>query len=262
MHPGAWFTWTIAAGLVAATTTNPFYLLPLVAVSYLVYATHRGSGPQVRSFRFFLTFGFFALATRTLFVVFTPGGPTWDGLVFDALEGARLATLLIVFGTFNAVTDPFKVLRLAPRRFQEPALAAALALSLTPRTLESVGQVREAQKLRGMDVARWRSWTSLVIPVLETGMEQAVTLAESMDARGHGRARRSRYRPDRWTTPASLITVAATVVGGGFLAAFLGHAASLGVPTYPARWPQVDPLLLTAVFLLAVPALVGREVSE
>ncbi len=259
MHPGAWLIWALGAGTVAASTTNPFYLFPLVAVSYLVHSTHRGTGPQARSFRFFLTFAAFAFTTRTLFVALTPGGPTWDGLWFDALEGARLATLLIVFGTFNAVTDPFKVLRLAPRRFHEPALAAALALSLTPRTLESVTQVREAQRLRGMDVARWRSWAGLVIPVLETGMEQAVVLAESMDARGHGRTRRSRYRPERWTTGAMLIAAAAVAAAGPFVIAYLDHSGALSVPTYPIRWPSVSMWLLAGVFCLGMPALVPRH---
>lgn len=259
MHPGAWFTWVVAAGTVAATTTNPFYLVPLIAVTYLVYSVHHRSGPQARSFRFFVGFALVAFATRTLFIVFTPGGPTWDGLVYDALEGARLGVMLIIFGTFNAVTDPFRVLRLAPRRFQEPALAAALALSLTPRTIESAGLVREAQRLRGIDTRRWRSWVALVVPVLETGMEQAVSLAESMDARGHGRGRRTRYRPDRWRAGALVVAVAGAAAATLFLMGFFRHSASLVMPTYPARWPEVDILLLVSLILLAAPALFAPE---
>ena len=91
----------------------------------------------------------------------------------------RLAALLVVFGTFNAVTDPFGVVRLAPRRFHEPALAAALALSIAPRTISMAGKVREAQRLRGIHVSRWRSLPALAVPILETGMEDALTLARN-----------------------------------------------------------------------------------
>ena len=73
------------------------------------------------------------MALRTALVFF--GTVDAANVAYAALEGARLAALLIVFGTFNAVTDPFGVVRLAPRRFHEPALAAALALSIAPRTI-------------------------------------------------------------------------------------------------------------------------------
>jgi hypothetical protein len=36
MHPGAWMAWATCAGLVAFTTTNPWYLAVLVAVAWFV----------------------------------------------------------------------------------------------------------------------------------------------------------------------------------------------------------------------------------
>ena len=114
-------------------------------------------------------------------------------------------------------------------------------------------RVREAQQLRGIQVPRWRSLPALVVPVLETGMEDAVTLAESMDARGHGRGRRTRYRPDRWTLEAALTATAATIAGGVFLtAAWTGHGG-LHPATAPLAWPPVEPALLAVIGLLAVP---------
>ncbi|MDQ3941153.1 MAG: hypothetical protein M3238_07380, partial [Actinomycetota bacterium] len=155
LHQGAWIAWATGAGIVAVTTTNPFYLLPLVAVAYLVHAAHAVPGPAARSFRVFALFGLFAIATRTALVFLTPlvpqAGPISTGtIVAGVLEGARLATLLVIFGTYNSVSDPFAVLKLAPRRLHEPALAAALALSIAPRTVAAVGRVREAQRVRGI----------------------------------------------------------------------------------------------------------------
>ena len=57
MHPAAWILWATCAGLVAFSTTNPLYLLPLIAVAWFVNAVHRRPGPTARSFRTFLLFG-------------------------------------------------------------------------------------------------------------------------------------------------------------------------------------------------------------
>jgi energy-coupling factor transport system permease protein len=257
LHPGAWIAWATGAGLVAFLTTDPVYLLLLVATSWLVFATHRLPGPEARAFRLFLIAAAVTVVLRTSLAflgVVSPGS-----LAFAFLEGLRLATILVVFGTFNAITDPFGVVRLAPRRLHEPALAAALALSIAPRTVASVSRVREAQRLRGIHVTPLRSLPALAVPVLESGMEQAVTLAESMDARGHGRGRRSRYRPQRWTAPAVAIAASAGVAAATFLSASFGGWAVLHPATTPFELPPADPVLLGAIALLAVPGLVRPD---
>lgn len=257
MHPAAWIIWAACAGLVAFSTTNPLYLVPLVAVSWFVYAANRRSGPGARSFRMFLLFGFVAMGARTLLVLF--GTVDASSVAYALLEGMRLAVLLVVFGTFNAVTDPFGVLRLAPRRFHEPALAAALALSIAPRTIEAAGRVREAQALRGIHVARWRSLAALAVPVLESGMEEAVTLAESMDARGHGRGTRSRYRPQTWTATAAVSSIAAFLAAASFVASGIRGIGDLQPSTYPLAWPDASPILIGAVCLLALPGFLRQR---
>jgi energy-coupling factor transport system permease protein len=262
LHPGSWIVWATCAGVVAFSTTDPFYLGLLVAVAWFVHAGNRTGGVAARSFRIFLLAGLAAMTIRTLLVLL--GTVNVENVAYAALEGMRLAALLIVFGTFNSVSDPFGVIRLAPRRFHEPALAAALALSIAPRTIQMVGKVREAQELRGIRTSRLRSLSSLAIPVLATGMEEAVTLAESMDARGHGRGRRSRYRPQRWSGAAVAVAVSASTAAGVFVAAWLGGPGGTGLQpsTFPLLWPAADPVLLAAVTLLALPGFMrtgGRQ---
>ena len=257
MHPAAWLVWATCAGLVTFTTTDPFYLAMIVAVAWFVYAAQRIPGPMARSFRVFAIAGLVTMAVRTALVFF--GTVDASSVAFAALEGARLATLLVVFGTFNAVTDPFGVVRLAPRRFHEPALAAALALSIAPRTIAMVGQVREAQRMRGLRTAGWRTLPALAVPVLETGMDEAVTLAESMDARGHGRGRRSRYRPARWTTGAVVMSMCALVAAGVVLVAAFTGRGGLHPSTFPLTWPDAEPVLIATIALLAVPGVFPRQ---
>jgi energy-coupling factor transport system permease protein len=125
-----------------------------------------------------------------------------------------------------------------------------------------VGRVREAQRLRGIQVSPLRSLPALAVPVLEAGMEQAVTLAESMDARGHGRGRRSRYRAQRWSAPAAAIAAAALLAALVFLSASFGGWAVLHPSTSPIVWPETEPVLLAAIALLALPGFVRGGASR
>ena len=205
----------------------------------------------------FVFFGFLTIVTRTALVFFGP--VTTSSVVNAALEGLRLATVLTIFGTFNAVSDPFGVLRLAPRRFHEPALAAALALSLAPRTIEAASRVREAQKMRGIEMSRLRALPALAVPVLATGMEEATTLAESMDARGHGRGRRTRYRPQPWTAWSIVTALAALVAVVIVFSASRDGWGALAMSTSPLEVPDVSMVIVPAILLLAIPAFRGTR---
>ena len=107
--------------------------------------------------------------------------------------------------------------------------------------------------MRGIDISGLRALPALAIPVLETGMEDAVTLAESMDARGHGRGRRTRYRPQPWDL-SSLLTAATGIAAAAVFGASITSGAALSVSTFPFEWPQAVPALVLAACLLSLPA--------
>ena len=78
MHPGAWILWATCAGMVTFTTTNPFYLALVVAVSFFVYAAQRVPGPTARSFRVFAIAGLITMVVRTSLVFLgTVDAGTW-----------------------------------------------------------------------------------------------------------------------------------------------------------------------------------------
>lgn len=265
IHQGAWLAWATAAAICAIATTNPFYLLLLCAIAWVVHAAHWVPGPSSRSFKIFVLFAAGAIVIRTALVALTPLVPDANPLstgtfVAAFVEGLRLGTLLVIFGTFNSVSDPSGILKLAPRRFHEAGLAASLALSIAPRTIERVGRVREAQRLRGIKISSFRTLPALAVPVLETGMDDALALAESMDARGHGRGPRSRYRPERWNRVSLLLVGMAAVAAVAFGLAFAQHSATLSMPSFPLRWPEVSIWLVMGELGLAIPAVLVRGV--
>ena len=253
LHPGAWLVWAVGAGLVAISTTNPFYLLPLAASAWIVHVIC--GRHDDRAWRVFLTIAAIAVVMRTVLVAFGPIGS--GSVVGAALEGLRLGVLLVIFGTFNSVADPSRVLKLAPRRFYEVSLAAALALSIAPRTLAAIGRVREAQRMRGFGSPRWRSLPVLVVPVLQNGLEDAIVLAESMDARGHGRGRRSRYRPEGPSAAAICVAASAAAAAALFIGTGLSGGGDLLPSMTPPEWPDASFALTAAAFSFASPAAIA-----
>jgi energy-coupling factor transport system permease protein len=256
VHPAAWIVWATGVGIAAFVTTNPLYLLILIAASWFVSTAQRVPGPTNRSFRMFLIAGVLTLVVRTALVV--AGTIDAPSIAFAALEGLHLATILIVFGAFNTVTDPYGIVRLAPRRFHEPALAAALALSIAPRTVAGVQRVLEAQRLRGITTTALRALPALAVPVLASGMDESLTLAESMDARGHGRGRRTRYRPQRWTGGAALTAAAGVIAAAGFIWASVARTGELHPATDPLAWPAASLALVAVAVSAAIPGIVPR----
>src|SRR5581483_2014288 len=146
---------------------------------------------------------------------FTVGGSIELPVVLQAgNEGLVIIGVIAVFGAFNAVASHFELVQALPRAFYEVGLVVIVALAFVPSTIGAVSDVREADRARtgGRVVRRGRLLRQLV-PVLESGLERAVTLAESMDSRGfaHGGAS-PRDRIAGWCGAASLLALASAFV--------------------------------------------------
>src|SRR5205823_9034325 len=82
-----------------------------------------------------------------------------------------------------------ELVQAAPRAFYEVGLIVTVGVAFVPSIISTVGRVREADRARCGGVPRRRGrLLRYAFPVLENGMEQAMMLAESMDARGFAAA--------------------------------------------------------------------------
>src|SRR5439155_11339530 len=86
LHPAAWMLWATCAGLVVFSTRNPFYLGPVVAAAWFVYAACHVQGPSARAFLTFALGGLIAMMLRTALVFL--GTVDASSVVYAALEGA------------------------------------------------------------------------------------------------------------------------------------------------------------------------------
>lgn len=215
LHPLAWWLWALGLAVAASFTTNPFILLMLIGVAWLVVVLRRSDQPWGQSFRIYAWLGLSIVVVRMTFALFLGGGwiggpvlidlpgvplPDWvagitllgplyaQALVFALYDGLRLATIVILIGAANSLANPKRVLRSVPPALYEIGTALVVAVTVLPQFAESARRVRAAQSLRAGDTRRVGRLRRFLVPVLEDALEHSMALAAGMDTRGYGRA--------------------------------------------------------------------------
>jgi energy-coupling factor transport system permease protein len=260
-HPLAWCAWATAALAAAFIDRNPFLQALLLLIVVNIFIAYRAG--RIRNWKVGLALAVVpivfsvALSRFGTHVLFTlPAIPviggrwTLDAAVFGASTGAALLLTVAIFGVVQATVRSADLVAILPRPFYRAGTTVALAVAFAPKTVASLQSIREARQLRGQR-AGWRSAPQLLLPLLLTTLERALQYGESLDARGFGSRRRSRYRPLPWSIPDVVVVVSS-------LAAVAGIVLMPPPPYNPyldlrPSAPTTEGLL--AVLLLAMPAL-------
>ncbi|MEI7771562.1 MAG: energy-coupling factor transporter transmembrane component T [Chloroflexales bacterium] len=277
MHTITWLIW-LASALVAATLApNPLYLALIFLATAQVFLACRGDSPLARSFGLFMRAGAIVCAGYIVFAVITVGGArgdtlllalpalrlpaylgglvlggpiTAEALAWGATRGLSVWALMVIFGAFNALVDHYRLLRMSPPSLYHAGLAITIAIAFVPGLLRSIGEVGQAQRARGHRFGGPRSWVALAAPLLAGSLEKSVQLAESLDARGYGRA-----SPD--DHPAghqlALISGALLLAGGVFLWLYYGASHTAPAATMASAGGLCLGLAMRAI---------GRRVSR
>jgi energy-coupling factor transport system ATP-binding protein len=109
------------------------------------------------------------------------GSVSWQALQTSALDGVRLAFVILFFASITTFFDLKALLYRAPKWMQSVALPIGSALTFVPVLSTNISRIRDSSKLRK------NSKRSILTPVLESTIERAVELAQSMQIRGVGR---------------------------------------------------------------------------
>ncbi len=194
--------------VIALSVFNPWYHLLLIGLVLLLWPTEsaqpndEASGflrmAMLRRIAFMALMvggGFNVLAVRVgeTVLIHLPdslpifGGPLYaEALLYGVLNALRVISILFAFGLFSRMVRYADLLRLAPSAFFELGLVLSIGFTLAPFTLRAFRDIREAQTLRGHRPRGLRGLLPLVSPLVVSGMERALNLAESMEARGYG----------------------------------------------------------------------------
>ena len=239
LHPLSWALWLLAGLGLLSLTRNPLYLALIFAWIGVVGGSVRLVGltsrrqPLLSPLRFGLLVIPVTMLVNALNVhigatilwvlpLALPliGGPiTVEAAVQGAVYGLGLTAIYALVVLVNQVLTVRAIVGLAPRAYSPLAVVATIALTFAPLTVRQIQVIREAQAVRGQRMQSLRDWLPLFLPLLLSGLERALQLAEAMTARGFAGNHRQ-------TTPFAL----RLGLIGGLLAMVAGLALQL-------RWP-------------------------
>jgi len=212
LHSLTFSVWAFGAAVCIYAAPNAAYVTVVLLAAILVVEVHGRDAPLARSFplvvgmaaafgllrvvltvltthgidRAVFTFPFDVTMPRFL-GGFTLGGTVEESVLLRALaETYPIVVFIAVFAAWSAVVSHAELLRYVPRAFHELGLSVTIAVAFVPTTLHRIRAVGEAELARTGGVRRRGRWLRTALPVLETGLEQAISLSESMDARGYG----------------------------------------------------------------------------
>ena len=202
-----WFAWTAASLIAISSTRNPLYLVIILLCLVIVNlrlamlgtsTDNPGRKLPISLWRFailliVISSVFNALVSKfgetILFSI--PGGiplisgpVTLEALVFGLLNGMVLFAIFFTFIILNRALPVRRLIKVIPKAFTPVAVVTTIAITFIPNTLRQYEQIREAQTVRGHRMRGLRDWLPLIMPLLVGGMERAMSLAESMSARG------------------------------------------------------------------------------
>ena len=190
--------WAGSAGCVALLTRNPGYLLIIAAAGAAVRWRATGQRPTRGALWLFISLMAFPTLFNFLFsragdtvLLEIPvrwiGGPyTLEALLFGALAGLQLASLLQVMMTFSALLSPTALLRRIPAGLAPAGITASIAMNFAPQARRSFDAVREAQQVRGHSPRGLRDLRAIVTPLVILSLESAMTVGEGLATRGWG----------------------------------------------------------------------------
>jgi energy-coupling factor transport system permease protein len=212
----------LLAGLaVAAMLATHTWSVALIAAMLLVAALR---APARRRWPYLLG----TLTTALLVVVVTPfvevigthvlwSGPTipvvgrldvtTEELGNGLFQGLRLAAVGLAFAVYALLLDHDRLLASAGWA-RRSTVAVALATRLVPLLERDARDLRLALRGRGVELGPVR----LLSPLLAGSLERGLNIAEAMEARGYGRAARTRAPRPPWRTLDRVALAAAVAV--------------------------------------------------
>lgn len=279
LRPGVAFAYTLTLAAAALIVTNPLQsaaLLVLILASLAASRVLKASWPYIR------ISVYIAAVVLVVNPLFGAGGldvlwsldlglfeisVTVQGIVFGVSSALRLTGVILAFSLLNLAVDPDDQLAIMSRLSFRSGLVLSLASRLLPVFSRDAARITDAQRARGvrLDEGRRRDRAAARLPLLACmltqSLERAVDVAASMEARGYGAGRRTRWvRRRRWA-PIDVTTLAATVTA--ITALIAGVAAGAWSYTFfpllddPLATMATTPWLVTLV-CLTIPLIVTR----
>ncbi len=157
---------------------------------------------------------------------------TLEAVLYGVIMGFMIGSALIWGRCFTRVMDTDRLMTVMSGLNPRVALVFSMALRYIPLLRWQAGNIREAQAGLGLlrednGPDRIRSAIRRFDGLTTWGLENGVTMADSMTARGYGTGRRTRYRLHPWERKDTLWTVCslmlALAAAGGLISGVIRY---------------------------------------
>lgn len=221
VHPLAWWTWGLSAATLAILSENPIDHITIFIAVFLVLISMRSNGSWANStsilfrlamfiigFRIFIEvifgvhFGGTVLITLPqfqlpdLFGGLTIGGVVGlSGITSAFFNGFQLATVVVAASAAAVLVPPNLLLKSMPSAIYEAGLVTVIALGFLPALSSDAKRMKTATALRGRPIKGIWPHLKLLMPLIDSSLNRAVSLANAMESRGFGKTKKSRVNP-------------------------------------------------------------------
>jgi len=278
LHPFTILAFIGVVVILSLVLSNPVYLLGLfIAVGIVNIAADNFKEWKVYlkycSVLIVLIIIFNALFTRTGATVLVQSPPipllgeikiTLEALAFGAGMGIRLLIIISAFCLYTYAVHPDKVLKLFNKGGNKSVLIIILSTRLFPLLIQDFNRITEVQRCRGVKFDTGTRWMRIknILPVisvlLQSCLERALQLAESMYARGYGSGNKSYYSRELWR-PRDYLTLGSLIIclAIGVFSAITGLASYTYYPQLSGINGREIVTTTMMTFALLVPAILN-----
>lgn len=185
---------------------------------------------------------------------------TLESFIYGLVSGGMMFAAVVWFTCYNTVVSSDKFLYIFGKILPAIALIVSMTLSLIPKLLSQVKVIADSQRTLGMD---WKSGSAkqrvvsgarILSILVSWALEDAVTTADSMRARGYGQHRRSNFSIFRFgRRDGIMLSVIAVLFAAEIYTYASGRGSMIFYPT--TVWPEmnfVNILLYGAFFALGI----------
>lgn len=114
------------------------------------------------------------------------GNLTWNAVLYGAVSAVTLFGLVLMGFTVAGLIRWVDLFHLLPPRLAPIAVTGSVAWAFVPQTAIAYTNIREAMTMRGHRFQNARDFLPILVPLLASGLERSLTMAEALEARGFG----------------------------------------------------------------------------
>lgn len=212
-HPAINFCYYIGAIILLMLLAHPVFLVVTVLIILSIHWFYDNCSNLKRWSILIISSGILILIMNPLFnergrhVLFELMGHriTLEAVTYGGISALSIMGVMAIFVSYNEVMTPNKLLFLFSKFLPQFAILLMLTLRFIPLMRRRLEEISNVQKSKGIHIheGTWKERIHkgmLYIQVLLTfSLEEAIQTADSMNARGYGRFRRTTYEYYRLT---------------------------------------------------------------